>query len=414
MLKSKEGLYVIPNLIDPALSRRSTDVEKAKSSLSTSMNPQGYTGVQTVPFIRNNATVALHGSFSSYKEDVLIDTKSRQVVFNTRLIDRGSLLAVTGATAYVDATDAVANAKTDITRKRASERRAKIMEAFDVLDLSAITKFHYLAKDGTLLALSTAYNIPTTDTSAYTSEVRRVLLEAMPSRVHTKISNEVYVDKLLSKGLINIDDFKRHISVRGNATVAAANAEQITAVAALFAYFRDVEDADVTLVDYLDQYVADAAALHAAMSRYPNLATKPVNPYHITSSFAAVIGALSGITLSDQEGNWLMRMLRDAATGEYTTASDGTDDYYDVGDYLMYPGATLTAGSDSVTVNFNGKVSTARLGVSTPSAARVTKIKEAFQLAVSNAYKLIYDAEAPHYLRWARLGDIYTRPFLRM
>lgn len=414
MLKSKEGLYVIPNLIDPDSSRRTADVEKAKSTLSTSMNPQGYNGYQSVPFIRNNATVALHGSYSDHKEDVLIDTKSRQITFNARLINRGSLLAVTGATAYVDATDAVANAKTDITRKRATERRAKIVEAFNILDLSAITKFHYLAKDGTLLALSTAYNIPTTDTSAYLSEVREVLSKAMPSRVHSRISNEAYIDKLLGKGLINIDDFKRHISVRGDAIVAAANAEQITAVAALFAYFRDVEDADSSLIDYLDQYVADAAAVHAAVSRYPNLASKPVNPYHVTSSFAAVISSLSGITIDDQEGNWLMRMLRDAATGEYTTTSEGTDDYYDVGDYLMYPGASLTANADTITVNFNGKVSTARLGVVTPSAARVVKIKEAFQVAVSNAYKLIYDSEAPHYLRWARLGDVYTKPFLRM
>ena len=335
MLKSKEGLYVIPNLISPDLSRRTADVEKAKSSLNTSMNPQSYTGHQSVPFVRNNATVALHGSYSTLREDILIDTKAREVTFSARLINRGSLLAVTGATAYVDATDAVTNAKTAITRKRASERREKIMQAFDVLDLSAITKFHYLAKDGTLLALATAYNIPTTDTIAYNSEVREALLAAMPTRVHTKISNEVYVDKLLGKGLINVDDFKRHISVRGDATVAAANAEQITAVAALFAYFRDVEDADVTLVEYLDQYVADAAALHAAMSRFPNLASRPVNPYHVTSSFAAVVSALSGITLSDQEGNWLMRMLRDAATGEYTDTSDGTDDYYDDGDYLM-------------------------------------------------------------------------------
>lgn len=414
MLKSKEGLYIIPNLIDPTLSLRTSDVERAKSSLLTSMNPQEYTGFQSVPFVRNNATVALHGSYSSLKEDVLIDTKTRQITFATRLLNRGTLLAVTGATAYVDATDAVANAKTDITRKRATDRRDKIVQAFDVLDLSAITKFHYVTKDGALLALSTAYNIPTTDTSAYTSEVREALLKAMPARVHSKISNEVYVDKLLAKGLVNVDDFKRKISVRGDATVAAANAEQVTAVAALFAYFRDVEDADVTLIDYLDQYVADAAALHAAMAKYPSLASKPVNPYHITSSFAAVISALSGVTVTDQEGTWLMRMLRDAATGEYTLTSDGTDDYYDVGDYLMYPGASLSVNGDTVTVTFNGKVSTARLGVNTPSGERVAKVKEAFQIAIANAYRLIYDAEAPHYLRWARLGDVYTKPFLRM
>lgn len=414
MLKSKEGLYVIPNLIDPASSLRTTDVERAKSSLSASMNPQEYTGFQSVPFVRNNATVALHGTYSHLREDVLIDTKAREITFNARLLNRGTLLAVTGATALVDATDAVTNAKTDITRKRATERRDKIVQAFDILDLSAITKFQYLAKDGALIALSTAYNIPTTDTSKYVPEVRAALLKAMPARVHSKISNEVYVDKLLAKGLVNVDDFKRSISVRGNAAVAAANAEQVTAVAALFAYFRDVEDADATLIDYLDQYVADAAALHAAMARYPNLATKPINPYHITSSFAAVVGALSGVTLTEQEGTWLMRMLRDAATGEYTLTSDGTDDYYDVGDYLMYPGAELSVSGDTVTVTFNGKTSTARLGVATPSGARAAKVKEAFQIAVANAYRLIYDAEAPHYLRWARLGDVYTNPFLRM
>lgn len=414
MLKSKEGLYVIPNLIDPDAARSVDRARVAKSKLNTSMNPQEYKQQQSVPFVRNNATVALVGGYSELREDVLIDTKSREVTFSARLLSRGTLCAVTGATALVDAEDAVTNSRTEITRRRASDRLAKVREAFSLLDVSAVTKFHYLAKDGTLLALSTAYNVPSTDASPYTAEVKDALVRAMPDRVHTKLSNEAYIDKLLAKGLVNIDDFKRRISVKGNAVVAAANAEQVTAVAALFAYFRDVEDADVSLIDYLDQYVADAAALHAAMSRYPNLAIKPVNPYHITSSFAAVITALSGVTIDTSEGNWLMRMLRDAATGEYTVSSEGTTDYYDIGDYLMYPGATITFTSDTTSVVFDSKVSTGRLGVPSPSPARAAKIKEAFQLAVSNAYKLIYDAEAPHYLRWARLGDIYTKPFLRL
>lgn len=414
MLKSREGLYVIPNLITPEASHTVAGVKAAKSRLLTSMNPQEYRGSQSVPFVRNNATAAFHGDYSAIREDVLVDTKSREVVFSARLVNRGTLCAVTGATALVDAEDAVANARTEITRRRAADRLSKIREAFSLLDVSAITKFHYLTKDGTLLALSTAYNIPTTDTAAYVNEVKAALNAAMPQRVHTKISNEAYIDKLLAKGLVNIDDFKRHISVKGNAVVAAANAEQITAVAALFAYFRDVEDADASLVDYLDQYVADAAAVHAAMRKYPNLAAKPINPYHVTSSFSAVVTALSGITIDEQEGQWLMRMLRDAATGDYTVSSEGTDDYYDVGDYLMYPGAAISVSGDVTSVTFNGKVSTGRLGVSAPSAARAAKIKEAFQVAVANAYKLIYDADAPHYLRWARMGDVYTRPFLRM
>lgn len=414
MFKSKEGLYYLANLISVTAAQSLESVRQAKSGLLTSYNPQEYTGVQDVPFLRNAATVGFSGSYSNIREDVTFETKNRTGTFSARFANRGSLAFVTLATATVDAEDAVKNAKTALTRRRAVDKQSKLAELANTLNAGAITKFIYLAKDGRLLASNSAYNIPSQDVSAYRDEVKAALLAAMPGRAHNKIDNAVYVDKLLAKGLIDVSSFYQAVKVTSAKVVAAANAEQIPAVSALFAYFRDVEDADVTVADYLDQYVADVATLHAALTKYESLAARPVNPYHITSTFSDVVSTLSGKTISDSEGQWLYRMLRDAATGEYTTSSDGVEDYYDAGDYLQYPGATLTVTGDTITVKMGPHTATARLGVPTPTAARCDIIRTAFKEAVANAYGLIFDSEAPHFLRWARLNDFVTKPFLRM
>lgn len=367
-------------------------------------------------FIRHLASQSrffVLGQLSDKKRPLVVETRALRLTKDVNTFEKGTVLYATAALATADAEDALVNAKTPGHRTRAQTRLDELKQFADTP--SAIVAIYYLGNNGHLYALGSAYTAgaETLGGEELQAVKDRLLQDIAPIIQKGQDVTSFFTEKILARGLIDVDAYIQSIYPEADEKVAAENADAILDSAAFFTQIRGLDEESMTLEEYVEGYVTDASLL-AMRVKDEGFGHIVVSNYERTTNIGESCSRLSGVALNAVECRTLHYIVENAMVGKYTDSQEIGDVFHDAGDYLQMQGGTIVLANGRLTYEWSGKVSVANLPEAvTISTERLYAMRNAYRKALVNAYRFMFKADNPLLFVWARLGHLYLQPAVK-
>lgn len=362
--------------------------------------------------IASQPTLFVLGDQTGPEARLQIETKSSVMEFSAPTFAKGTVVFSTLMTALADAKAALSVARTPGHRNRV-QARINMLEGLNEYRTMP-NAIWYLGQDGHIYASITTLSPGTKRLPD--AEVRILRDKLLPHLEDIIISGKnataQLLDGFLARGLVDVDAFVSELYPEVSLAAVFGAAESIIDCAALTQYIRGSSEMSVTVGEYLDGFLLDAALIRERAKTY-GADVNIVSNYDRALNMGEACSRLSGVPLNRIESLQLHMLIEDSLTGKYTSAQQVGASFFDVGDYLLLAeGYTITAEARTVTLRYRGYVSVATFDIDF-SGVDFDKMRNAFRKAIVGGYKFMFDSSNPLLFTWAELGSFYLKPAIK-
>lgn len=397
------GLHLVGNFYPLQAGQKASEVPQPRTSDDMGRLPRHITSQPTLYVI---------GEQTGPSATLRIETKNSYLDFSAPTFAKRTIAFSTLKTALADAEAALSVAKTPGHRNRVRARIDVLQAASEYEQLP--NAIWYVGADGHLYTSITTLApgsklLPKDEIES----LRDTLLPYLaPIVVKNKDVTQELLDGFLARGMVDIDAFVTELYPAVSMTNVLAAVDSILDCAALTQYIRGASESSVTVGEYLDGFLLDAALVRERAKAF-KADDVIVSNYDRSLNMGEACSRLSGVPLTRIECLQLHMLIEDSLTGKYTESQRVGSSFFDVGDYLLLlAGYSVTAAGSRVTLTYRDYISIANFDISF-DGVDFGKLRDAFRKAVIGGYQFMFDSNNPLLFTWAELGSLYFKPAIK-